>query len=183
MKKEIIFYKRPTEYYNALPIKGMPQIQKEIYLDTGSPITVISIPSLLQITGDSLSSFRLSVEGFLDKNHAIVFGGYDMKSNAYRYRLIPYIVNEVEIGATTMRPFMFWVNINNYKVEDAPTLFGMDYFHQGKKWFDEKDNIHIAFDKGYTCDTGEVGAALKQSGAILKLSQFKDDEWDSLSRD
>ena len=98
-----------------------------------------------------------------------------MKSNSYRYRFIPYIVNEILIGETKLSPFMVWVNINDYnkrRIEDAPILFGMDYFHQGRKWFDDGGNIHMEFDDNVTFDTGDVGAALKQSGAIMRIRRM-----------
>ena len=62
--KELVFRKSEFCYHTTIDL-GYDTAQIE--LDTGSPITTISIPNLLQITGESFVVFRKKVELFLDK--------------------------------------------------------------------------------------------------------------------
>lgn len=169
--REIVFYKSPFDYHTQIQTtKEKPNI--DIFLDTGSPVTLISIPTLIQMTGEFFSDFCKSVETFLNQHQPVTMGAYGMSEEGGRFAFIPYIVNEVIIGNVLFKPFMFWVNVTGYKsknIKNSSTLFGMDYINQGKKWFDENDDFHIQFQKQLHCDTHEIGAALKQRGEIQKL--------------
>ena len=169
--REIVFYKSPFDYQTQIKTsEEKPNI--DIFLDTGSPVTLVSIPTLIQMTGELFSSFCMSVEKFLNQNQPITMGAYGMSDDDNRFAFIPYIVNEVVIGDALFKPFMFWVNVTGYKsknIKNSSTLFGMDYINQGKKWFDENDDFHIQFEGQLRCDTREIGAALKQRGKIQKL--------------
>ena len=174
---EIVFEKTPAYYFAKLnnPV-NKNLAEQPILLDTGSPITLISIPALLEITGQSMSEFRVLVDEFLNNYQPVIFGGYDMMSSKQRFSFIPYILNKVVIGECELKPFMFWVNVTNYRernIKKSSILLGLDYINQGKKWFDEKDDFHISFVHGLKFDTGQVGAALKQSGEILQISSIE----------
>ena len=52
---DLIFHKTEYEYYTNIDIDGD---DSRMILDTGSPVTTISIPSLLQITGEPMFAFR-----------------------------------------------------------------------------------------------------------------------------
>ena len=58
---EIIFSKSDHCYQTSIDLGGDDAL---IELDTGSPISTISVPNLLQITGESLFSFRKKADAF-----------------------------------------------------------------------------------------------------------------------
>lgn len=144
---ELIFYRSEAGYSANIDANGD---YMSIMLDTGSPISMISIPSLLQITGESLFSFRKNAEMFLQKYKSLPFTVYGSQIYEVRYEFIPYLVKGIKIGEVKLPYFLFWVDITYMNSDkNAPTtiLFGYDYIKQGKKSFDEYDNFHIFFDK------------------------------------
>ena len=57
-------------------------VPKEIELDTGSPISVISIPVLLSITGESLFAFRKKADAFVNKHGKLSITFFGKVENA-----------------------------------------------------------------------------------------------------
>lgn len=144
---ELIFEKADFCYQSVIDLGGD---EAYIELDTGSPITTISIPNLLQITGESLFAFRKKSERFLAKYKGLSLGVYGTQVNEVRHEFIPYLIRNIKIGNVTLPYFMFWVditNINSSKIVPTSILFGFDYIGQGTKSFDGDDNFHIVFNE------------------------------------
>lgn len=158
---DIVFFKKDFSY--TTEISTADGSIAEMDLDTGSPITIISIPILLQITKEPLFSLRNRITDFLASYHSLDFGVYGSQATKVRHSFIPYIIKELNIGGMEIPYFMFWLDISNYKDRTIPvtsTLFGFDYIRQGEKTFDPKDNFHIKFPKKYKLDTFEINYAL-----------------------
>ena len=144
---ELVFRKNEYCYHSYINLQGDDVV---IELDTGSPITTISIPSLLQITGESLYAFQKKAEGFLAAYGSLSLGVYGSQMHDVSRQFLPYLVRNVTIGSATFPYFLFWVditNINDKEIRPTSILFGFDYIRQGRKYFDENDDFHIVFDK------------------------------------
>ena len=156
---EIVFSKSEFSYRTQIDLHGDVATME---LDTGSPITTISIPNLLQITGESFFSFQKKADLFRVEHRSLFLGVYGSEMNEVMHEFLPYLVKDVGIDNTSFPFFLFWVDITHIKSSDiVPTsiLFGFDYIRQGEKWFDDEDNFHIAFD-GIKADTFSVKYAL-----------------------
>lgn len=171
----LLFKKKPFSYETAISLKKYELPDSFMKLDTGSPITIISIPVLLQITGESLVALRNKISGFFKEHSALSFGSYGFQVTNLSYSFIPYIVKDIDIGGSKWEYFMFWVDITNYMSKDikvTSTLFGFDYFSQGTKSFDAKDNLIINYDKGLHFDTYDLGYALTETEQIIDCIEF-----------
>lgn len=156
---ELIFEKAAFCYQTSIDLGEDDAV---IELDTGSPISTISIPNLLQITGETLLSFRKKVASFSEIHKPLSLGVYGSQMNSVSHDFLPYLIKDLRIGGSEFPYFLFWVDITNlHNKEILPTsiLFGYDYIKQGKKWFDENDDFHISFNK-ITADTFSVEYAL-----------------------
>ena len=71
---ELIFEKLPSGYEALLRLTDNQRVV--VHLDTGSPITIISIPDLLALTRENLSVFRIRVERFIEKHGTLNYGVY-----------------------------------------------------------------------------------------------------------
>ena len=143
---ELVFTKSEYSFQTGIPTDDDEIV---VYLDTGSPITTISIPSLLQITGEPISVFRNKVHSFLGKYDALSFGVYGSQMSDIRCDFIPYLIKDIRFGETDIPYFLFWVDVTHVdskKIIPTSTLFGFDYIRQGIKTFDPEDNFHIAFE-------------------------------------
>lgn len=143
--KELLFRKTEFCYRTTIDLGGD---ESYIELDTGSPITTISIPNLLQITGESLSAFRHKVTSFLTMYSPLSLGVYGSQINDVKHEFLPYLVKDIQIDETLFPYFLFWVDItpiNSSKITPTSILLGFDYIRQGDKRFDEDDNFHIRF--------------------------------------
>lgn len=156
---EFVFTKTDFCYQTSIDLGEDDAV---IELDTGSPITTVPIPSLLQITGESLFTLRKKVQAFLDVHKPLTLGVYGSQMNAAKYEFLPYLVKDVKIDDVPIPYFLFWVDvthINSKEIVPTSMLFGFDYLRQGKKWFDENDDFHISFDS-ITADLFEVDYAM-----------------------
>ena len=156
---ELVFRKTDNCYQTFVDI-GDDEAAME--LDTGSPITTISIPNLLQITGELLFAFRRKVDAFKKEHTPLSLGVYGSQMNEVRHSFLPYLVKDIRISGTEIPFFLFWVDIaflDSKEILPTSILFGFDYINQGKKWFDESDNFHISFD-GIRADTLSVEYAM-----------------------
>ncbi len=156
---EIVFYKSEFCYQTPIDLGGDTAM---IELDSGSPITTISVPNLLQITGESLYAFRKKVELFTHNHEPVSLGVYGSQVNEVSHDFLPYLVKDLKIGNAQFPFFMFWVDIthlNSKNMMPTSILFGYDYIKQGKKHFDEDDNFHIIFDS-IKADTFSVEYAM-----------------------
>ena len=162
---QLVFSKRYSFWsaYISNNDKRLPDI--EIKLDSGSPITVISIPSLLQITGESIGSFSAKLKKYLLKCRPAMYGGYgDSDSNGQTLSLqfVPYLLKGIIIEGESIPVFLFWVDISGFSsghIVNRSTLFGFDYLSLGDKHFDQKDNFYIEFDP-YKIDASGVEYAI-----------------------
>ena len=157
--EELIFRKMPSSYEIDIELG---EAKSRVKLDTGSPITTISIPNLLHITAEPIFAFRKKLESFLAEHEPLSFGVYGSQMSEVSHDFIPYVVSDVKIGSLKFPHFMFWVDITYYKEKKIiPTsiLFGFDYIRQGRKFFDTEDNFHIVFEHLYA-DTLSVEYAL-----------------------
>ncbi len=155
---DLIFHKTEYEYYTNIDIDGD---DSRMILDTGSPVTTISIPSLLQITGEPMFAFRKKADAFMQNYETLSLGSYGSHKDD-KNDFIPYLVKDIRIGDIVFPYFMFWVDItylNSKSPVPTPILFGYDYIKQGKKRFDDDDNFHIAFDE-IKADTFSVKYAM-----------------------
>ena len=168
------FKKKISSYSATIGIGAL--VNPDIELDTGSPITIISIPVLLKITNERLDEFRKKVSLFLANHTPLEFGAYGSQDNDIRRKFIPYIVNNIKISDCIIPYFMFWVDITKYKNDDikfTSILFGFDYISQGNKFFDNDDNFHIEFNR-ICLDTQKIGYALSNtSKGICKIEEFE----------
>lgn len=156
---ELIFEKTDFGYQSKIDL-GVDEAVME--LDTGSPITTISVPNLLQITGETIYAFRKKTEAFLNEHKPLLLGVYGSQMNEVRHRFLPYLVKDVHIGAEIFPYFLFWVDIthlNSQRIVPTSILFGFDYIRQGKKFFDDEDQFHIVFEK-VQADTFSVSYAM-----------------------
>ena len=171
---ELIFKKDVSEYNINILIPDNDNIIMS--LDTGSPITILCIKHLLQITEEPLSVLLNKIEDALNKNCYIGFGVYGSQEHGIGRKFIPYLLKDIKIGSNKINFFLVWLDITNYNNETEVTsaLFGFDYIKQGKKWFDEEDNFHIKFDKNFRLDIlGLDGALCNYSDKILSLNEIK----------
>lgn len=173
---ELVFEKTEFCYQTTIDLGGDDAIME---LDSGSPITTISIPNLLQITGESMFAFRNKAETFQNLHTPLSLGVYGSQIHSVKHSFIPYLVKSITIGKVTFDYFMFWVDITHLDSKDIlPTsiLFGYDYIKQGRKHFDQDDNFHIIFDC-IKADTFSVEYALSnindQINEISKLVIFE----------
>ncbi len=79
----------------------------DIELDTGAPISVISIPYLLQITGESMYAFRKKIERFTQAHSTLELGVYGSQMNEVRHEFVPYVIKDITICGV-------WVPFFNY---------------------------------------------------------------------
>lgn len=157
---ELIFRKHQSGF--IAPIKISKNQNAIMQLDTGSPITVISIPDILALTEEKLSLFRIRVEQFINKYGTLDFGVYGSQITRVKHLFVPYVVKDIEIGHTKVPRFMFWVDVtfyNKMQIEPTSILFGYDYVYFGKKYFDNDDSFHIQIDN-ISPDTKSIGYAL-----------------------
>ena len=101
---ELVFTKTEYCYQSLIDLGGDDAL---IELDTGSPISTISIPNLLQITGESLLSFRKKVNTFTGSNNPLSLGVYGSQMNSVKHDFIPYLIKKLKIGETKFPYFLF----------------------------------------------------------------------------
>ncbi len=157
---DIVFEKKRSGYISTL--KMSRDRSSVIVLDTGSPITVISIPDILALTKESISTFRIKVEDFIDRYGTLDYGVYGSQMTNVIHSFIPYVVKEIVIGEVEIPRFMFWVDVTFYNkplIEPTSILFGYDYVFLGQKHFDKEDNFHISIEN-MVPDTKTIGYAL-----------------------
>ena len=156
---ESVFYKSEFCYQTSIDLGGDTAVME---LDSGSPISTISVPNLLQITGESLFAFRKKVDLFTQTHKPISLGVYGSQVNEVSHDFLPYLVKSLRIDNALFPYFMFWVDIthlNSNNMLPTSILFGYDYIKQGQKHFDATDNFHIAFDS-IKADTFSVEYAI-----------------------
>ena len=157
---ELIFEKQPSGY--EAPLRLTDNQKVVVHLDTGSPITIISIPDLLALTKENLSVFRIRVERFIEKHGKLNYGVYGSQITKVEHSFIPYVVKDIIIGETKVFRFLFWVDVTFYNkaiIEPTSILFGYDYIFSGEKSFDKNDNFRIKIDS-VVPDTKSIGYAL-----------------------
>ena len=123
---ELVFTKTDFCYQTSIDL-GDDTAPME--LDTGSPITTISIPNLLQITGESLFAFKKKTSLFLETHKPLSLGVYGSQVNAVTHDFLPYLLKKLKIGGTAFSWFLFWADITNLHSKDmipTPILFGFD---------------------------------------------------------
>ena len=172
---EMIFKKGESAYIAQIDIVG-PNKPK-IELDTGSPISVISIPVLLSITGESLVAFRKKANDFIDKHGKLSIGAYGSEITNVKHSFIPYLVKDITIGGGKMPYIMFWVDItkiNTSEIVPTSTLMGFDIICQRKKSFDENDDFHMELEK-LRVDTLSIRYALSNTTDEINLMNLGDD--------
>ncbi len=156
---ELVFSKSDYCYQTSIDLGGDAATME---LDTGSPITTISIPNLIQITGEPLFAFRNKANAFMQEHKPLSLGVYGSQVTSVTHNFLPYLVKQLIIDTVRFPYFLFWVDVTNLNSKELlPTsiLFGYDYIRQGKKRFDENDDFHIVFDK-ISADTFSVEYAL-----------------------
>ncbi len=159
---ELVFYKSEFCYQTTIDLGGDTAMME---LDSGSPITTVSVPNLLQITGEPFLPFVKKVELFTQKHEPVSLGVYGSQVNEISHEFLPYLVKDLKIGNAQFSFFMFWVDITHLSSKNmVPTsiLFGYDYIKQGKKHFDENDDFHIVFDS-IKADTFSVEYAMSNT--------------------
>ena len=155
---EIVFDKHTTEYSININLSSRVNDNISMKLDTGSPISVICVQNLKQITQEPWSKLVEKIDSIKDdKDNILHLGVYgnslnhlevqqDDDKNKNKYRdFIPYVIKDIVIGGQKIPCFIFWVDVTNYKdrSEITSTLFGFDNMCIGEKWFDDNDNFHI----------------------------------------
>ena len=172
---ELIFRKGETAYIAEIDVAG-PKKPK-IELDTGSPISVISIPVLLSITGESLFAFRTKADDFINKHGKLSIGVYGSEISNVKHSFVPYLIRDITIGGGRIPYFMFWVDItklNTSEIVPTSTLMGFDSVSQGMKHFDDNDDFHIELDKLHF-DTLSIRYALSNIDDEIDLMQIESD--------
>ena len=169
---ELIFKKGETAYIAQIDVAG-PNKPK-IELDTGSPISVISIPVLLSITGESLFAFRKKADAFVNNHGKLSIGVYGSEISKVKHSFVPYLIKDITIGGGKIPYFMFWVDItkmNTNEIVPTSTLMGFDTICQGKKSFDENDDFHMELGNLHV-DTLSIQYALSNISDEIDLMQI-----------
>ena len=117
---ELIFKKTVSGYASEIQIS---KYQSSIMqLDTGSPITVISIPDIVAITRGNLALLRLRIEDFITNYGTLDFGVYGSQITKVKHSFVPYVVKDIKIGDIMVPRFMFWIDVTFYnRLEIEPT--------------------------------------------------------------
>lgn len=171
---ELIFKKGETAYIARIDVAG-PNKPK-IELDTGPPISVISIPVLLGITGESLFVFRKKADAFVSKHGKLSIGVYGSEITKVKHSFVPYLIKDITIGGGKIPYFMFWVDItkmNTSEIVPTSTLMGFDSISQGKKSFDENDDFHMKLEN-LRVDTLSIRYALSNISDEIDLMEIGD---------
>ena len=177
---ELIFKRGETAYIAQIDIAGPNK--PGIELDTGSPISVISIPVLLSITGESLFAFRKKADAFVNKHGKLSIGVYGSEVTKVKHSFVPYLIKDITIGGGKIPYFMFWVDItkmNTSEIVPTSTLMGFDTICQGKKSFDENDDFHMRLEN-LRVDTFPIRYALSNISDEIDLIQIGENDSISL---
>ncbi|MBR1628421.1 MAG: hypothetical protein IJ679_04025 [Lachnospiraceae bacterium] len=110
-----------TKANDTLPMK----------LDSGSPITIICIPYLLEVTSEHYSTLLLKIENAIAHNDYVSYHAYGSQEDDNGRNFIPYLATDITIGEQNLNYFLFWLDVTNYtKYEITTTLFGYDYIKE-----------------------------------------------------
>ena len=171
---ELIFRKEETAYIAEINVAGPGKLKIE--LDTGSPISVISIPVLLSITGESLFAFRKKADDFINKHGKHSIGVYGSEITNVKHSFVPYILKNITIGGGKVPCFMFFggdiTKMNTSEIVPTSTLMGFDSISQGMKCFDDNDDFHIEMDKLHF-DTLSIRYVLSNVKDAIALVQIE----------
>ena len=176
---ELIFKKQSWEYTIGMKSKYSDTSEISMTLDTGSPISIMCIGKLIEISQESYMTLINKIEDLINNNVYMEFGIYGSQEHNVSRKFIPYLLSNIEIGGQKLKLFLIWVDVTNYKDKEklaiTTTLFGFDYFKQGKKWFDNSDNLHMEINNGFTFDMlGVKGALTHCKKDIAYLRKLKE---------
>ncbi len=175
---DLVFNKQSDEYSVDIKIPSRVDDSISMTLDTGSPISIICVQNLIEITKEPRVVLLNKIDSALNSGNSVTFGVYGSQEKNQEERedriFVPYVLHNVVIGGQQLKLFLMWVDVTNYTTTKAitSTLFGFDYIKQGKKWFDEDDNFHISVEDNFGLDI--KGCAKAISNVSKDLASIND---------